>query len=94
MLLNASTVATFFAGVAGKWSEIINPVLCSFPCVATTLQYSVVNFQTKIDVAVNTLWFASLVLSIGSAITGMLAMTWRQAVLYVSSWFGASEDLC
>lgn len=36
-------------------------------------------------VAVNTLWFSSLVLAIGAAITGMLAMTWRQAVLYVLS---------
>lgn len=33
--------------------------------------------------AVNTLWFSSLVLSIGSAINGLLAMTWRQAVLWV-----------
>ena len=30
----------------------------------------------------NTLWFASLVLAIGAAMTGMLAMTWRSAVLY------------
>ncbi|KAI5122680.1 hypothetical protein M0805_007940 [Coniferiporia weirii] len=47
---------------------------------ATTLQYSVANTSSKREVAINTLWFASLVLSIGSAITGMLAMTWRLAV--------------
>ncbi|KAH8112091.1 hypothetical protein DFH11DRAFT_1609623 [Phellopilus nigrolimitatus] len=63
MLLNAATVATFFAGVA-----------------ATTLQYSVQLNSSKREVAMNTLWFSSLVLSIGAAITGMLAMTWRAAV--------------
>ena len=66
MLLNAATVATFFAGVA-----------------ATTLQYTVGLTSRKREVAMNTLWFVSLVLSIGAAITGMLAMTWRLAVLFV-----------
>ena len=37
----------------------------------------------QILTAVNTFWYSSLVLSIGAAVTGMLAMTWRQAVLYV-----------
>jgi hypothetical protein len=67
MLLNAATVATFFAGVA-----------------ATVLQFSIELNETPTQVAANTLWFASLVLSIGSAINGLLAMTWRQAVLYDS----------
>jgi len=63
MLLNAATIATFFAGVS-----------------ATTLQYSVALVNKPIEVSVNTLWFSSLVLSIGSAVNGLLAMTWRQAV--------------
>ena len=37
----------------------------------------------KREVAMNTLWFASLVLAIGAAMTGMLAMTWRSTVLLV-----------
>lgn len=39
---------------------------------------------TALEAAVNTLWVCSLVLSIGAAITGMTAMTWRLAVLFVS----------
>ncbi|KAL5478898.1 hypothetical protein ACEPAI_2175 [Sanghuangporus weigelae] len=79
MLLNAATVATFFAGVA-----------------ATTLQYSVELPSSKREEVINTLWFISLVLSIGAAITGMLAMTWRLAVFsspkrhlpwYIRFWF-------
>ena len=84
MLLNAATVATFFAGVAGKYDQIIDRRSYSIDsCTATTLQYSIELTSRKREVAMNTLWFASLVLSIGAAITGMLAMTWRLAVLCV-----------
>ncbi|KLO17305.1 hypothetical protein SCHPADRAFT_994468 [Schizopora paradoxa] len=63
VLANASTVATFFSGVA-----------------ATTLQYSFNTTRTPVDNATNTLWFAALVLSIGSAVSSLLTMTWRQAI--------------
>lgn len=63
---NASTVATFFAGVA-----------------ATTLELTIRHNENTIQVATNTLLLSSIVLSIGSATTALLAMTWQQAVLYV-----------
>ncbi|KAJ6513294.1 hypothetical protein C8R45DRAFT_963145 [Mycena sanguinolenta] len=46
----------------------------------TTIQYSYLNVRSRLEVAVNTLWFSSLVLSVSSAINSMLAMTWRQAI--------------
>jgi hypothetical protein len=49
---------------------------------ATALQFSIESNITRVQIAANTLWFASLILSIGSAINGLMAMTWRQAVLY------------
>jgi hypothetical protein len=64
MLLNAATIATFFAGVS-----------------ASTLQFSASSNDSHPKIAANSLWFASLVLSVGSAINALLAMTWRQAVL-------------
>ncbi|KAL5536386.1 hypothetical protein ACEPAF_208 [Sanghuangporus sanghuang] len=79
MLLNATTVAIFFASVT-----------------ATTLQYSVNLTSRKREIAINTLWFASLVLSIGGAISGMITMTRRLALFaspgrrlpgYIRFWF-------
>ncbi|KAJ6531785.1 hypothetical protein B0H19DRAFT_1188575 [Mycena capillaripes] len=46
----------------------------------TTIQYSFNNVTTPLQIAVNTLWFSSLVLSVSSAINSLLAMTWRQAI--------------
>ncbi|KAF8206476.1 hypothetical protein K438DRAFT_1817272 [Mycena galopus ATCC 62051] len=36
--------------------------------------------HTPLEIAVNTLWFSSLLLSVSSAINSLLAMTWRQAI--------------
>ncbi|KAJ7903566.1 WD40-repeat-containing domain protein [Mycena olivaceomarginata] len=46
----------------------------------TTIQYSYMNVQSRLEISVNTLWFSSLVLSVSSAINSLLAMTWRQAI--------------
>lgn len=48
---------------------------------ASTLQYTGIDVGTTIGRAVQTLWFTSLVLSIGSAVTSLLVLAWRQAVL-------------
>ncbi|KAI5117378.1 hypothetical protein M0805_001921 [Coniferiporia weirii] len=47
---------------------------------ATALQYTINAPSSNLGAAVKALWFSSLVLSIGSAVTSMLAMTWRNAV--------------
>lgn len=47
------------------------------------ISYSV-NFVPIITV-VNTLWYISLVLSIGAALNSVLAMAWRQSIQYVLS---------
>ncbi|KAJ7158762.1 hypothetical protein C8R46DRAFT_1110195 [Mycena filopes] len=46
----------------------------------TTIQYSFNSTTSPLMIAVNTLWFSSLVLSVSSAINSLLAMTWRQAI--------------
>ncbi|KAJ6576423.1 hypothetical protein DFH09DRAFT_1149298 [Mycena vulgaris] len=46
----------------------------------TTIQYSFAQVTSPLQIAVNTLWFSSLVLSVSSAINSLLAMTWRQAI--------------
>ncbi|KAJ7773266.1 hypothetical protein B0H16DRAFT_1511700 [Mycena metata] len=46
----------------------------------TTIQYSFNNTTSPLMIAVNTLWFSSLVLSVSSAINSLLAMTWKQAI--------------
>lgn len=82
MMLNASTVATFFAGVAGKMSASApNSSNLIAKNSASTLQYTGIDIETTIGRAVQTLWFTSLVLSIGSAVTSLLVLAWRQAVL-------------
>lgn len=48
---------------------------------ASTLQYTGIDIGTTIGRAVQTMWFTSLVLSIGSAVTSLLVLAWRQAVL-------------
>ncbi|KAI5122672.1 hypothetical protein M0805_007932 [Coniferiporia weirii] len=47
---------------------------------ATVIQYSIVDVTSARGIAVNTLWFSSLALSAGSAISAMLALSWRSAV--------------
>lgn len=88
-MLNAATVATFFAGVTGEVAHLLSkvPLLTVSPKKATALQYSGVDVETTIGSAVQTLWFSSLVLSIGSAVTSLLVLTWRQAVLWVLSYY-------
>ncbi|KAJ7170676.1 hypothetical protein C8R43DRAFT_980438 [Mycena crocata] len=64
ILMNSATIATFFSAVT-----------------VTTIQYSVTAVvDSPLLIAVNTLWFSSLVLSVSSAINSLLAMTWRQAI--------------
>ncbi|KAJ7756420.1 hypothetical protein DFH07DRAFT_820510 [Mycena maculata] len=46
----------------------------------TTIQYSFASVTSPLEIAVNTLWLSSLVLSVSSAINSLLAMTWRQAI--------------
>ncbi|KAJ7035048.1 hypothetical protein C8F04DRAFT_1099916 [Mycena alexandri] len=46
----------------------------------TTIQYSFTSVTRPLMIAVNTLWFSSLVLSVSSAINSLLAMTWKQAI--------------
>ncbi|KAJ7650280.1 WD40-repeat-containing domain protein [Roridomyces roridus] len=46
----------------------------------STIQYSFTDITSPLQIAVNTLWFSSLVLSVSSAINSLLAMTWRQAI--------------
>lgn len=63
-MLTMSTVATFFSAVT-----------------ATTLQTSFgVQIQSSILPIVNTLWFCSLVLSIGAALNSLVVVTWKQTV--------------
>ena len=52
---------------------------------ATTLQFSAGFNETRPEIAANILWFSSLVLSVFSAIIALLSMTWKQAMLYVTS---------
>ncbi|KAJ6619741.1 WD40-repeat-containing domain protein [Mycena sp. CBHHK59/15] len=66
ILLNSATIATFFSAVT-----------------VTTLQYTIPGPQSvasPLQIAVNALWFSSLVLSVSCAINSLLAMTWRQAI--------------
>ncbi|KDQ56957.1 hypothetical protein JAAARDRAFT_194146 [Jaapia argillacea MUCL 33604] len=47
---------------------------------ATGLQLSYTSNETVLENIVSGCWFTSLVFSIGAAINGVLAMTWRQAI--------------
>lgn len=63
-LQNQSTMATFFSGVT-----------------ATMLQYSLAaQGGNRLSAAANGFWFASLVLSVASALVGFSAYMWRRAM--------------
>lgn len=82
MMLNASSMATFLAGVVGKMlCTIFHVCLFLYVSVATTLQYAEIDLETTVGRVTQTLWFLSLVLTIGSAATSMLASAWRQTIM-------------
>lgn len=47
---------------------------------ATTLQFSFEMTTTPLGNAVNSLWFTSLVFSIGAAVHSFLALVWKEAM--------------
>ncbi|KAF8888546.1 hypothetical protein BD779DRAFT_1439978 [Infundibulicybe gibba] len=47
---------------------------------ATTLQFSFDKIETRVENAVNSFWFASLVFSISAAVNSLLGLTWKQAM--------------
>ncbi|KAG6817914.1 hypothetical protein H0H87_012382 [Tephrocybe sp. NHM501043] len=50
---------------------------------ATMLQISFASKQSPTMSVVNTMWFCSLVLSIGAALNNLLATAWKRSILYV-----------
>jgi len=47
---------------------------------ATTLQFSFELTNTRVQVAVNSFWFSSLVFSIAAAVNSLMGLTWKQAM--------------
>jgi len=60
---------------------------------ATTLQFSYGETDTPIKITVNALWFSSLILSIAAAVSSLMGLTWKQAVLYVTPFIHALTTL-
>ncbi|KAG8929538.1 hypothetical protein FRC01_004188 [Tulasnella sp. 417] len=71
-LLNMSTVATFFSGVAATTFQVC--------LVFAFTKYTSTEEDSTLGRVVRALWVSSLILSIASAINSQLAMHWRAAM--------------
>ncbi|KAF7318793.1 Catabolite degradation [Mycena chlorophos] len=76
-------VPTIRFGQKHKTDNLLNlsTVATFFSAVtATTLQFSFNLTSNKIEAAVNSFWFMSLVFSIAAAVNSLLGLTWKQAM--------------
>ena len=81
-ILNLSTVATFFSAVTATsehvWISI--SLIDAKLSLSLALQFSFANATSRLEEAVNTFWFLSLVFSIASAVNSLLGLTWKAAI--------------